>query len=360
MVSETALFTLLYTVVSLCVLVPPTEFISAGFTIQQLLGHFLGGEDVNFVEYHIKGTTLTMVAHSLLPLGYFFCFPLFVESFEEQKFWQEKCIWEAAVGISVVFPTVIIMIALYWAMEDWKHHPAVKVLAQYGQPWRVVAARIDMEFRRVDKFASGTGTMTRVIVTDSWIIKTTPYRLFIIQQSDTSLTLTESSEHALSHVSNTGIQFLTIHVNSHRDHVPSFDIRVNSQEYNDLRDKLQAPLENARNVVVHRTLSDRFLEAFRAIVEQNSKYPVPPDIEIDSCLGCMQVPACVKLQKLCDDPLVGECQQCFCRPMWCLDCMGKWFASRQNQNRPETWLQSRCPCPSCRSLFCMVDVCLVE
>nr|CAD7581851.1 unnamed protein product [Timema californicum] len=68
----------------------------------------------------------------------------------------------------------------------------------------------------------------------------------------------------------------------------------------------------------------------------------------------------VKLVKLCvsdnsvrDDP----CTRCDCRPMWCIDCMAKWFASRQDQAHPETWLGSKCTCPMCRSRFCVLDVC---
>ena len=56
----------------------------------------------------------------------------------------------------------------------------------------------------------------------------------------------------------------------------------------------------------------------------------------------------------------NECRQCFCRPMWCLSCLGRWFASRQNQERPETWLASCVPCPTCRSKFCILDVCLIR
>ena len=53
---------------------------------------------------------------------------------------------------------------------------------------------------------------------------------------------------------------------------------------------------------------------------------------------------------------VGDCRQCFCRPMWCISCMAKWFASRQDQRRPEEWLRGVAPCPMCRSQFCALDV----
>ena len=52
----------------------------------------------------------------------------------------------------------------------------------------------------------------------------------------------------------------------------------------------------------------------------------------------------------------GSCRQCFCRPMWCFSCMSKWFAARQNQQQPETWMGSTAPCPMCRAQFCVLDV----
>lgn len=87
--------------------------------------------------------------------------------------------------------------------------------------------------------------------------------------------------------------------------------------------------------------------------------------ELENCIGCMQKESDVKLQKHCreenqeggrEPPEGPPCVQCFCRPMWCLECMGKWFASRQDQQHPETWLSSKAPCPTCRAVFCMLDV----
>lgn len=52
----------------------------------------------------------------------------------------------------------------------------------------------------------------------------------------------------------------------------------------------------------------------------------------------------------------GPCRQCYCRPMWCTGCMGKWFASRQSQRASNVWMESTAPCPMCRATFCMADV----
>lgn len=36
------------------------------------------------------------------------------------------------------------------------------------------------------------------------------------------------------------------------------------------------------------------------------------------------------------------------------------FASRQDQEKPETWLSSKCTCPMCRSTFCILDVSMLH
>ncbi|KAH9363111.1 hypothetical protein HPB48_014107 [Haemaphysalis longicornis] len=292
--------------------------------------------------------------------GYFFGFTNLIEDDSLVALWQSKLLWQVGLAVSCLVFTAGIVVAFSWSMADWSRHPVTQRLLHYGSPWRLIAMRIDAEFCQVDKFISGAGSLTRTVVTNSWIIKATPYNLHLIQQTDAVLELVSSAEHSVSHVSGMGIQYLDILVKSRRPGIPSFTIRVNSMEYNDLRVKLQAPLDNVRNIVIHRSLSDRFTDAFKTHVEQNSKYKLPAGMELEPCIGCMQTTANVKLQKLCDEALVGQCQGCLCRPMWCLDCMGRWFASRQDQARPETWLGSRCFCPTCRSVFCMLDVCIVE
>ncbi len=69
MASEEIIFSLAYILLAFCFVQPPTEFVSAGLTVQNLLSSFLGSEDLNFAYYHIKRTTGTVILHSLLPLG---------------------------------------------------------------------------------------------------------------------------------------------------------------------------------------------------------------------------------------------------------------------------------------------------
>jgi hypothetical protein len=63
--------------------------------------------------------------------------------------------------------------------------------------------------------------------------------------------------------------------------------------------------------------------------------------ELEPCIGCMTQTANVKIQRTCQSSQeLGEaavagaggnpggeedaCVNCYCRPMWCIDCMAKW------------------------------------
>ena len=130
-------------------------------------------------------------------------------------------------------------------------------------------------------------------------------------------------------------------------------IRLNSFDFRDLKDKLQAPVQNARQILIQQSLSEKFIQAFYETVSGNPKYRMVrqwparlqsnmhlplatswwadresdlgfqfsiqnDDDEAEQCIGCMQSSANVKLDKLCADEVDGssECSRCFCRPMW--------------------------------------------
>ncbi|XP_075355707.1 E3 ubiquitin-protein ligase TM129 [Mycteria americana] len=362
MESPAVTFTLAYLVFAVCFVFPPDEVRSAGLTVQSLLAAWLGSEDAAFVQYHLRRSTGTLLAHSLLPLGYYLGMCFAAPEKHLCFFHLAPKGWKTFFFFAVLFPAITSALAYYWSRKGWNNHPLARTLAVHALPqsgWRAVASSINTEFRRIDKFATGTPG-ARVIVTDTWVIKVTTYCLHVAQQQDIHLMVTDSRQHELTPDSNMPVQFLTIRVASINPYVKAFDIRLNSTEYGELREKLRAPISNAANVVIHQSLSDLFLETFTSLVEINQTYPVPSTQELEPCIGCMQTIANIKLIKNCQEPNEGECQQCYCRPMWCLTCMGKWFASRQDQQHPETWLSSQVPCPTCRAKFCILDVCIIR
>ena len=62
-------FSFLYFVAVLCFVLPPKEFAAAGLTIQNIFSSYLGSEDVDFIGYQVKRTTVTAAVHSVFPLG---------------------------------------------------------------------------------------------------------------------------------------------------------------------------------------------------------------------------------------------------------------------------------------------------
>ncbi len=88
-------------------------------------------------------------------------------------------------------------------------------------------------------------------------------------------------------------------------------------------------------------MSERFVDVFRSEVSANPPAdPSPAAGDPEPCIGCMVQPANVKLVRRCGDATDGSegggganngeqarnnrCVNCYCRPMWCVDCMAKW------------------------------------
>ena len=168
-----------------------------------------------------------------------------------------------------------LVVAILWSFSSWKNHPLTKDLVKYGTPWRGVASQINLEFRQLEKFSSIMGG-TSVYVTNSWIMKCTTYKIYIAQQTDSHLSVVKTEEFDYVHDTNQhGAQYLHIMVSSIAPREQTFQMHLNSIEYNDLKDRLSAPLRNARHIVIHQTLGDRFLEAFKRQVASNGRVEIP-------------------------------------------------------------------------------------
>lgn len=359
-------FTLAYWVFCLCFVFTPNEFRSAGLTVQNLFSSWLGSEDIGFIQYHIRRSSVTLLLHSGLPLGYYLGMCLAAPEQHMEHILEVGEVWQLYLMLALLAHFGAWTVVVYWSMWNWEHHPISRSLQAHTSPphtgWGTTAARLNTEFRRVDKFTTGVHG-ARVIVTDSWVLKVNTYGMSMALQSQCQVSVVQSRQHPLSLDSSSPTQMLTLRVDSSNQAVRPFHFRLNSTEYSELRDKLHVPIRNSANVVIYQSVSERFLETFRAHVRLNQTYSLPSGQELEPCIGCMQVSANIKLVQLCQlqgSESDGECQRCLCRPMWCESCVGRWFASRQDQQRPQTWLSSRVPCPTCRARFCILDVCLVH
>lgn len=231
---------------------------------------------------------------------------------------------------------------------------------------------------------------TMVIATENWVINSSAYSVRIAHLSDTALIAVKVSVkrtrlfsyhtwffyhnpqsdthvHLISQESiSESEQIVNIVVKSTRSGMSEFSISVNEAYFTELQNRINRPITVLSGVTFKPSVMVLFGEAFKEHIACNPKFRC--DLELDSCLGCMEAMPNVKLQKQCSDaddngqllPISERCGNCYCRPLWCDDCMAKWFVSRQSQYRVDVWLQQKCKCPMCRASFCMLDVSYIE
>ncbi|KAL4232340.1 hypothetical protein ACF0H5_009909 [Mactra antiquata] len=271
-------FTLCYIFFCGLLITPPVEVISAGLTVQNIFSNVLGSETINFVYYHIKRSSVTLVVHSFLLLFYYITLGWFQPQLQLYVPWKAALQYQLVLAIALTIFIGACSVVYYWSRNNWNNHPIATQLGYLGDSsssWRSVAASINIEFRRIDKFTSGIPTGRRIIVTDSWVIKTTTYYVHVAHQRDIHLTLKASEEHNISYENMTRVQFVHMDVNSVNVHIKPFTIRLNALDYRDLKDKLQAPVVNARNIVIRQSLSEQFLQAFAEQISINPVFHLP-------------------------------------------------------------------------------------
>ncbi|CAF1033404.1 unnamed protein product, partial [Brachionus calyciflorus] len=337
------------------------SFVSAGFSIPTLFSSILGSEELYFVHYHIIRICITVLIHSFLPIGYYIFIGLCLPELSLFNFNSLNLYWSIYLTFSVLFFIGICTFVYFWYMNSFECHPIVKQLKKFSQinSWKHVANEINLEFRRFDKFTSGHSIFNRFYLTDNWILKVNLYSLNVCPTSQADISLISAVDLDIVIDGQQSRQMLNLLVKPLDDDksFKKFVFRVNSFEYKDFSDKFTRPIRLMCDIIIKQSLPELFLDAFREHVFSNEKNLQKRE-DLDQCIGCMKKLADVKLVKQCGSN--SDCRSCMCRPMWCLECMGKWFAYRQNQSEPNTWLSSKASCPTCRATFCMLDVSHIE
>ncbi|XP_058443173.1 E3 ubiquitin-protein ligase TM129 [Malaya genurostris] len=371
-------FTIFYALLCFCIVYPSTEFESAGLTVDHIFSSRLGSESISFVQYHIRRTSLNLMVHSLLPLMYIrVYFMQFASEANPDSYSTVMVTWKILIAAVVLLPTLVATAIYYWSRNNWQNHPVAKHLTKFATSrtrfvdWQAVATSINDEYRRDDKVVIRMNPISRIVATESWVIKTGPYWINVAHQDDTTMIAYKSDTHEVSQEAFETVQFVNIAVRPIREEIKEFSIRINALDFKELQDRLSHPITILSSVKFHRSVLDRFVDVFMDQVSQNPIYRLDSDVvmeNLDSCFACMQTQPNIKIEKHCLDvdgngeplPQARCCQVCNCRPMWCIECVAKWFASRQNQSERDSWLQQKCTCPMCRARFCILDVCYIE
>lgn len=143
-------FTVFYVIFVFCFIFPPSAFVSAGITVSNLFDSWLGSEDLQFVQYHLRRSLTTLIVHSCLPLGYFGGL-LLVESLQKLLLLVQNPIWLAVFTFSSILPLIVTVKVFWWWQNNWESHPLVTSLTAYASntiQWTDVASEINAEFRR--------------------------------------------------------------------------------------------------------------------------------------------------------------------------------------------------------------------
>lgn len=370
-------FSIFYALLCFCIVYPSTEFVSAGLTVDHVFSSTLGSEKITFIQHHIRRTSLNLMVHSLLPVMYIRVYFMQFDNGESVDSHPLVAMaWKLFIVAAISLPGLIATAIYYWSRNGWQNHPIAKRLGQFCdgerlRDWKAVATSINDEFRRDDKVIIRMNPLARLVATESWIIKAGPYWINVANQEASALVAYKSDTHDVTQEGYDTVQYVNIAVKPTHPGIREFSIRINALNFKDLQDRLSRPITILSSVKFHRSVLERFVDVFKDQVGQNPTYQtmaVGLVDQQDSCFACMQAQPNIKIQKHCLDvdeageplPEARCCQTCNCRPMWCIECVAKWFASRQNQSERDSWLQQKCTCPMCRARFCVLDVCYIE
>jgi hypothetical protein len=349
----------IFALFSLLIIYPPAEARQAGFIIPNIFYSIIGDEKFNFIQHHLRRSCLTLLIHALLPMIYtFFMYFYFYEQFALSGTFD-------LVQLLFRFSTTVLLLAGGYLFQisrsNFSNHSIIKNLAKYG-PVGEVAAQINDEIKDFHNFKVEYIGYSKLIITSSWIIKVSMYNVVFLKISDARFKLTQTMDLPIFFHENSGKQMIDVQAESISDKTKPVIIRVYSREmFEELRAKLGGNVEIVSDIKFKSSLHERFVTIFKQHIYGNPRYNYDQKYELEPCMGCQGIQANIKLDKTCVDS-VGEvqCRQCNCKPMWCTSCIAMIFASKQNELNPEEWLSGRAECPTCRALFCVLDVCLLS
>jgi E3 ubiquitin-protein ligase TM129 len=261
-----------------------------------------------------------LLIHSILPPLYFISHYLYFGSFSSSSPFL-SLVWTTLIILSAILPLFVIALIFYYQRNNWQNHPIAKILQNYSNTlrgWSVVAGEINNEYRRQEKVIKKNSAISKIVITENWIMKTSLYFVNFAHQSDTALIAINSDTHNISiQDANESAQFVNIEVKPTRRGVKSFNIRINSIDFRDIQDRINRPITVLSTVRFHTTTIERFVDVFNEEIRNNPKYPRNSRGTSDMCFACMAKEPDVKINKTClDIPGENNCTNCFCRPMW--------------------------------------------
>lgn len=125
---------------------------------------------------------------------------------------------------------------------------------------------------RPEKMYTKTNPLSFIAITENWILKITPLTIYLAHQSDTTVTVKTSQTYNLSPQTSDEIQYLNIEVKSSRPSVEPFIIRINSENFLNLQDRLTRTINVMPDVKFHKNILERFVDVFKENMKENPRY----------------------------------------------------------------------------------------
>lgn len=145
------IFSLVFALFAFGIIYPPTEFESIGLTINNVFATFMGSIDIEFVQYHLRRTCLTLFVHSILPTIYIVCYSFkFGELIEYNvEIFPKFVLWNSFVIFALIMPFITAGIIYHWCKDEYANHPLAQNLKKYNREnWLQAAIDINAEYRR--------------------------------------------------------------------------------------------------------------------------------------------------------------------------------------------------------------------
>lgn len=144
-------FNLLFALFAFGIIYPPSEFESIGLTVENVFATSLGSIDIEFIQYQLRRTGLTLFIHTSLPVLYIVSYYLkFGELIEyDVHSFPKFVLWNSFVIFAIVLPVISAGVIYYWCKNEYEMHPLAQNLQKYSRGnWLQAAVDINVEYRR--------------------------------------------------------------------------------------------------------------------------------------------------------------------------------------------------------------------
>uniref|UniRef100_A0AC34RQR8 Transmembrane protein 129 n=2 Tax=Panagrolaimus sp. JU765 TaxID=591449 RepID=A0AC34RQR8_9BILA len=352
----------IFVLLSFVVIFPPFEARQSGLVIPHVFHFIVKEERFDFIQHHLRRSCLTILIHALLPMIYtLIMYFYYFENFQHVGSF-------VFIKLMVRISFTLLFLALGYIYMIWRNnyaaHSIMKNIRKYVNENNTLGSlitQINDECREYDNFKVEYIGYSKVLVTESWVIKVSMYSVAFIKKSDARAKLIRALD-SIVPSDTSGKQLLDVLVESVSGVALPLSIRVyDRQMFNDLKDKLGGQVEIVYGIYFKASLNEQFVQVFEHQILDNPRYNYDNRYPLEDCLGCQSISANIKLQKHClDTPEAPPCRNCSCKPMWCSRCISRIFASKQDPSRTDQWMNGKAECPTCRANFCALDVCLLS